>query len=153
MLRGSTVRLSVNARKIVQRDAVYAVYSGVFQLAGVTEAYPGASRQSVGALVKELPRGLEDSETTLALSRACNTICGVKQRQTYTVSEQRKAVYEHISSEHKKSHAVCCREYGVSESALKRLTRILIKNAGRNPFDSKLKQTVDLFPKGAGSHI
>jgi len=71
---GSHVSLKVETRKAVERDA----YTGVFRLSEISEAFPGASRIVVAAKLKELPSGLVDSETSLALTRAINRICGVQ---------------------------------------------------------------------------
>eukprot|EP00240_Pyramimonas_obovata_P016417 CAMPEP_0118920990 /NCGR_PEP_ID=MMETSP1169-20130426/402_1 /TAXON_ID=36882 /ORGANISM="Pyramimonas obovata, Strain CCMP722" /LENGTH=265 /DNA_ID=CAMNT_0006861635 /DNA_START=134 /DNA_END=928 /DNA_ORIENTATION=+ len=143
MCRGSTVRLDAKALKEAEANALYGLYTGAFVLKEVEEAFPQCSRRTLGAKLGALPRGLEDTETSLALTRAVNTICGVKRRQCYTDAELRQAAYEHKRQKNTKSVKTIEKEYGISKSALLRLCKRLEKDAGRKPSDAKLKETAE----------
>ena len=131
------------ATRELERNVVQAVYSGVYKLKEIQTVYPRVSRRIVGQLVSELPEGLEDTDSSLALTRACNMVCGLKEKQRYTVEEQRQAVYEFKSDNFNKTKRDIENEYGINASALKRLGNQLETAARREPTDSKLKETAD----------
>jgi hypothetical protein len=133
-------RLVTEAKKIMLRDAVSAVYQGHFNLDGAHEAFPTVPKDSIRARVQLVPAGLVDSHESLGLSRAINDVCGITRRQVYTDAEQRAAAFEYKRSVDTKTRNDIKIEYGISVSALQRLGRQLLQQAGRDPSDTKLKQ-------------
>ena len=134
-------RLSDAEQRILERNAVYAVYEGSYSVKDAAIAFPSVSKKLLSARVAMIPKGLEDTDSSLALTRACNNVCGLKESKPYTEEEQRKAVHEFNNTLFSKTKRDIEAEYGISKSTLKRLGQQLRAEAGRNPSDEKLKET------------
>jgi len=133
----------LEARKILERNVVHAVYVGTYNIDEIATAFPRVSKKLVAGYVKEITPGLEDTDSSLALTRACNKVCGLKEKQTYTREEQRQAVYEYNRTKFSKTKRDIENDYGISASALKRLSRQLRDVCDRAPTDNKLKETAN----------
>ena len=129
-----------DSQQTQERDALKACYLNQVDVSKLEEAFPGVSVQNVRAGLAMLREGLVDNSETLALTRACNRLCGFSARIQFTVTEQRQAVYEWKRSENPKTKKEIENEYGISASALKRLGRIVLDKAGEEPSDDKLKE-------------
>ena len=134
----------LKALKVILRDAVKAVYTQTVSLQNVEAEYPEAgSRHTVGAHVRLLPTGLQDTGDSLGLTRALNRAIGIQQRRAYTDAEQRQAVYEFVRSQERKTKRQIEDEYGISERALQRTRTLLFEAVGRRRDDKSLKAAAE----------
>jgi hypothetical protein len=134
----------LKALKVILRDAVKAVYTQTVSLQNVEAEYPQAdSRHTVGAHVRLLPTGLQDTGDSLGLTRALNRAIGIQQRRAYTDAEQRQAVYEFVRSQERKTKRQIEDEYGISERALQRTRTLLFEAVGRRRDDKSLKAAAE----------
>jgi hypothetical protein len=113
--------------KVREYNAVCAVYLRRIPLNQVEQRFPGVSQVNIRMKVDLMPPNLTDTHTSYALSRALHQVNSLAGEALYTNHELKDATRRHYLKPSHPEHmtfAQASKEYSISETTLKRATKI-----------------------------